>query len=954
MKTLIFHVYITKGNNIMKKKLLALLLTLCMLTSLLVTVTPAEEKLPFSDVAETDWFYSAVKYVYDIGIMKGTNTAGTIFEPNTTVSRAMFVAMLGRLHGAEEKLTSKYPDIASDKLDWYNGYVGWASENGIITGYSNGNFGPNDPVTREQMATIISRYIDYTGVIAKLSIDAPAGFPDIASVSSYAVDPVETMRMMGIIKGNAAGEFDPKSGLNRASAATIIMRLDEMLSELELGDPIKPDYTVEGESFVLMGAYDLYYSGTALDTGYKGLGVKTEGGYPYITYDKNDTQFYIGKSSRTEANGTAFPVIPDINPLTMADFYFELDLKIACINPAEYPFIRIAYRTAGKAGLGIYDSRKGTAEISFSPAAEKISGFSYGICDLTGKFDAISECIIPTVTSTDDIDILYFAAFPTKKAAEEFDITKYKSRVESYDGEIVPVKTANAADLKAALAEANAKAQSIINSTNDIDPATITGKCYYISSINGDDSNSGTSPEEAWASFRNLYDVKGGGALIISVVKPGDGVFLERGSTFNTQLGEMNYIDIARGVAYSAYGEGPKPVITSELPMNEPAGKWSATEWKNVWKLDYEVFDNPGNISFVKKDGVTLWGIMVIPSDIHNPFNGKNSRNYGYVSNGEETFLSGNVPLENPGSLKNNLEYVSDAEKGELYLYCRDGNPGEVFAEIHISTSNGMVGYNEKSTHSTTPSRFDNIAFKYTGECAIGTGSASNLYITNCTFEWIGGAYQGDDGTRYGNAIQNWGPCDGIFIKDCYFKDIYDAAVTTQGMFGVMRNYYASGCVLDRCDLSFEFFNHGQAEGSELSNLFLTDNYVINNGYGFCDVRTDRRSAFLYTTYDVYDTKYDNVVYENNVNIYSAEYAVFSSEIALGKTEGTMLKNNVYYMDPTESFFGKFSYNMIERTGAVSTYYPYTSRYLTYLNSLGVESGSTFYSVTNPDINCAE
>ncbi len=954
MKLLIFNVYIRKGNKYMKKKFLALLLTLCMMISLLVTVTPAEEKLPFSDVKETDWFYSAVKYVYDIGIMKGTNTAGTIFEPDTTVSRAMFVAMLGRLHGAEEKLTSKYPDVNADKLDWYNGYVGWASENGIITGYSNGNFAPNDPVTREQMATIISRYITYTGVLAKLSIDAPASFPDIDSVSSYAVKPVETMRMMGIIKGNAAGEFDPKSGLNRASAATIIMRLDEMLSELELGDAINPDYTVEGEDFVLMGAYDLYYGGTALDTGYSGLGVMSENGYPYVTYDENDMQFFISKSSRTGANGTVFPVSPEINPLTDADYYFEFDMKIACIDPAEYPFVRIAYRTAGDASIGLFDSKKGTSDISFTPTSEKVSGFSYGIIDLSGKFDLGSECIIPTVTSSSDIDILYFAAFPTKKAAEDFDITKYKTHIESYDGEIVPVKNANESDVKAAIAEANTKAQDIINSTNDIDPATITGKCYYISSINGDDSNSGTSPEEAWASFRNLYNVQAGGAIIISTVKPGDGVFLERGSNFNTQVGEMNYIDIARGVAYSAYGEGPKPIITAELPMNEPAGKWSDTEWKNVWKLDYEVFDNPGNISFVKKDGTTLWGIMVIPSNLHNPFNSKKSRNYGYVSNGEETFLSGNVPLENPGSLKNNLEYIGDAEKGELYLYCRDGNPGEVFAEIHISMSDGMVGFNEKSTHSTIPARFDNIAFKYTGTCAMAFGTASNLYITNCTFEWIGGAYQGDDGTRYGNAIQNWGPCDGIFIKDCYFKDIYDAAVTTQGMFGVMRNFYASGCVLDRCDLSFEFFNHGQQEGSELSNLFLTDNYVINNGYGFCDVRTDRRSAFLYTSYGTNTTKYENIVYENNVNVYSAEYAIFSGVIALGNTEGTILKNNVYYMDPVESYFGKFMYNMIDRTGDQSTFYPFTSRYLTYLNSIGVETGSTFYSTTNPDINCAD
>ncbi len=259
---------------------------------------PAEEKLPFTDVAEKNWFYSAVKYVYDIGIMKGTNSEGTIFEPNTTVSRAMFVAMLGRLDGAAEKLTSKYPDVKSDKLNWYYGYVGWASENGIITGYSDGNFGPNAPVTREQMATIISRYITYTGIIPKLDISAPKIFPDRDKIAKYAQTPVENMRKMGLIKGTSSGEFDPKSGLNRASAATIIMRLDEMLDELRLGEPIVPDYTVEGEDTVLMGAFDLYYGGTALDSAYTGVGISyAEDDYPYLTEDTSEQLFIIAASS---------------------------------------------------------------------------------------------------------------------------------------------------------------------------------------------------------------------------------------------------------------------------------------------------------------------------------------------------------------------------------------------------------------------------------------------------------------------------------------------------------------------------------------------------------------------------------------------------------------------------------------------------------------------------------
>ena len=80
-----------------------------------------------------------------------------------------------------------------------------------------------------------------------------------------------------------------------------------------------------------------------------------------------------------------------------------------------------------------------------------------------------------------------------------------------------------------------------------------------------------------------------------------------------------------------------------------------------------------------------------------------------------------------------------------------------------------------------------------------------------------------------------------------------------------------------------------------------------------------------------------------------SEYAILCPMLALGKTEGAMMKNNTYYVDPSEAYFGRLIYNLFDRTGTVNIMYPYTSRYLTYLNSVGVETGSTFYSVQNPD-----
>lgn len=918
----------------MARKLLSLILCLIMILPIATAAVSSEgEDFPFTDVSPSAWYYDAVKYVSSRGIMNGTG--GTVFSPDVTVTRAMFVAMLGRLHGAAQSDTNRFPDVDKTAGSWYAGYVGWASENGIITGYDNGNFGPNDPVTREQMATIIIRYIKYIEILPKWSINAPTTFADAAKISEWALSYVEQMRQIGIVQGNSAGEFDPAGALQRSSAATVVMRLHMMLEELALGEPLRPDYTVEGENFALMSAWDLYYGGTALNSD-TGVSVKTDGGYPYLTGDKNARKF----SSSMEPN-----------PLCKK-YYYSVDMKVADIDPVKFPVLRFAYKSRVAVEFGVFTGGNVASGITFTPKAEKLNGWSYGIVDTSAilKKSGNTEMFCATLTATESIDMLYFAAFPDKASAEAFDLTKYTERMKSYDGEVAEMKTASKSQVDAALAEAYGVADAIVNSTNDVDPATIAGACYYISN-NGDDSNSGTSPDSPWRTFNNLYKSIGGGWVIKSLPQPGDAVFLERGSVFNVSDESIGFLDFGVGVTYSAYGEGPKPVVSNELIMDEPAGKWVKTEYPNVWKLDYEIKDHPGNISFVKPDGTELWGIFTFVNDFNDPYNTANpTKSYGLVSNGEESFVSGGVTFKDPGCLKNNLEYFGDKVNGGLYVYYDKGNPGEVFREIHISLSKMHLSATFNDTKSTIPTVVDNIAYKYNGEHGISTGGDENIIIRNCTFEWIGGAYQ-DTTVRYGNAVQNWGSCDGFMVLDCYFKDIYDAAVSTQGSWGIMRNFYSSGCVLDRCDLSFEFFNHGERSNQELSNLFITDNYILNAGIGYCDVRTDHRAAFLYTSYGVVPVKYDNIVYERNVNIFSTDYAIFSACIALGKTEGTLLRDNVYYMDPNGSFFGNFLYNMVNLTGRMSTFIPYTSQYLTYFNSLGVEVGSEFYAVENPDIH---
>ncbi|MBQ7474382.1 MAG: S-layer homology domain-containing protein [Clostridia bacterium] len=928
------------------KKILSLILSALFLAGCLPLIA-AGGGLPFRDVGESDWFFAPVSYVYDNSIMKGVSDK--LFAPEEPVTRAMFVTMLGRLDGVEEKVTDAFVDVDPVEGSWYAGYVGWAADNGIVNGYPGRKFNPDGKLTREEMAALISRYVKYTGILPMISYDPVSFFRDEEKISSWAKRNVEDMRVLGIVTGNSDGTFNPAGNLTRAEAATVMARLDKMIKSLALGDPIKPDYSVDGGAFVLMGAWDLYYAGTAFGSEYEGVGIFTDEDIPYLAEDPDDPMFIIGASSNNR-DGTGRGRAKNENPL-VTENTFEIDAVNACIDLKKFPFLRIGFASEGVTEFGVYTDNRGSGKVSMFVSSEA-DGWSYGLVDLRETLAVSGESgrISLTLIGSAALKLRYFAAFPTIEAAGAFDpAARSEYLAASRAGEPAEVKTATDDDLAAAYAEAYAKADKIKESRASYTKADVKGTCYYVSSIRGDDKNDGLSPEKPWKSFVNLYKLYGGGEIIVSIPKPGDGVFLECGSVFvQGEAGKFDYLELNPGVIYSSYGTGDKPVVTKRMDIGGDAGEWAATEWENVWRLERAIGQQPGNISFLK-DGRESWGIFVIPPDPSHPFAGKKTLVYGSVSNGEETFRSGGVVLSDPGGLCHNLEYVCDPETETLYLFCDHGNPGEYYDRINVSLGGDAIGYNEAS-RSELPTRLDNIAVKHSGWGGFGTGNAHNVYVTNCTFEWIGGAYQGDGTVRFGNAIQNWGVCDGLVVRDCYFKDVYDAAVSTQGQWGLMRNFYTDGCVFDRCDFPLEFFNHAgdPNERSELCNIILTNNYVLRAGVGFCDARTDRRSAFLYTSYDPDCAVMENVRYENNVNIVSREYAIFSMNIACGDTAGTILKNNTYYIDPAETYIIKGMTNLREKTGSTKTFYPMTSRYLTYLQSIGVETGSAFYTVTNP------
>ena len=184
------------------------------------TETPSETK--FNDVSANDWFASAVDYVTGKGMMNGT--ADNTFSPKANTTRGMVVTVLYRLENQPSTSAASFTDVASGA--YYANAVAWANANGIVSGYGSGKFGPNDKVTREQLAAILYRYAQYKkyDVSGANSLD---GYTDVQSVSSYAVPALQWANAAGVVTGKSGSKLDPKGYATRAEVAAMLMRFCE-------------------------------------------------------------------------------------------------------------------------------------------------------------------------------------------------------------------------------------------------------------------------------------------------------------------------------------------------------------------------------------------------------------------------------------------------------------------------------------------------------------------------------------------------------------------------------------------------------------------------------------------------------------------------------------------------------------------------------------------------------
>jgi len=186
-----------------------------------LTVAP-----PLTDVDKDAWFYDDVVYVYEKGLMTGTGA--DTFSPYGNLTRGMIVTILYRMEGEPDVdgLANPFDDVAEGQ--YYTNAIKWGADNGIVKGYGNRRFGPSENVTREQLAAILLRYMNFKEINLPVTMQWII-FADEADIAGYAMDAIQTLNKLGVINGvgkNADGQviIKPKGNATRAEAAAMLHR----------------------------------------------------------------------------------------------------------------------------------------------------------------------------------------------------------------------------------------------------------------------------------------------------------------------------------------------------------------------------------------------------------------------------------------------------------------------------------------------------------------------------------------------------------------------------------------------------------------------------------------------------------------------------------------------------------------------------------------------------------
>lgn len=184
----------------------------------------SDQGQPFQDVVQGAWYVDAVKYAYENGLMAGVSA--TEFLPEAATSRGMVVTILYSMEGRPPVAGCAFTDVSADA--YYADAVCWAAQNGIVAGYGDGMYGPNDPVTREQMAIIMMNYAQYKAYDVSQRADL-SHFTDLEMASVGAREALSWANAVGLMAGKGNGILDPVGQATRAETASIMGQFHRLL-----------------------------------------------------------------------------------------------------------------------------------------------------------------------------------------------------------------------------------------------------------------------------------------------------------------------------------------------------------------------------------------------------------------------------------------------------------------------------------------------------------------------------------------------------------------------------------------------------------------------------------------------------------------------------------------------------------------------------------------------------
>lgn len=954
------------------KRIVSTALTAVMLATAvsLPSTADAKKSMPFKDLTK-NWYREAIQYVYDNNLMNGTSS--TEFEPTGNMTRGMFVTVLGRLCGAKEVETNKFSDVKSGQ--WYSGYVGWAVNAGVTNGFEDGTFMPDENISRQDAATMLARYLDGDGVLLDFVDELPDDYEDGDTIGKWAKDGVEKLSFYGIFKGDDYGCFNPKNNLNRAEGATMFMRLHQSLLEAKSATATVSAYDIMNspESF-----YSNFDSKLSTDTSLPTLSLT-----PHEYYN---APWYVGMNLLQ--SDITFGALEYVKLCYKADktsnAYMTVETPVyenEHIDPI-YEGTEGEYKTVIFA-LGDHIRAHRSAYFS---AEQPFSSGTYALRNLNLRSLYNTHINVSICAFGDDVseaEMLYMAYFSTEEAAKSYtassDSGYFKNGKLENEAEIKSADTEVIDEYKNAM---YARIDEIKATASEVTPDDIKGKVYYVSSINGDDSNDGLSPETAFKTTGALYK-NIGNITVLPKFKEGDGIFFERGGAYySTKMLSTNYsgdsvleIEVS-DVTIGAYGTGAKPILTNSLDVNGSKNWESVDGYPNLWKLteklegkgESKAYNDVGSIAVYTKDGKTGFGVKLNPSIPADPFGDETVFIGGRMSNGlGESFDIAEGHYSDLSVLQHNLEYFHDLRDGTLYMYCDAGNPGEVYERVVVSKKGGILMISANAANVTV----DNITVAYGGSHGFDVSGVKNLVVKNCTVEWIGGSYQGGEGndnTRFGNGFQNWGSCDGIFIDNCYFDQMFDSGPGTQSNWGsdpgssisYVNDFHIDNCVLTNSNSPVEIWN--LASDNISANISVSGNYLYNdapeNRFGAQRLSGDGLpvtggSMFYFSPLD--PMNYQNCVIEDNV-IFMDYSTIYLGRQFLGRGDqnGIFTRNNIFIggVEGVSDTFGSLPDVDIRNGNTPPNVYDirklttyYTEDYIKMWTGLGLDHGSTFYFI---------